>query len=75
MKMRTSAWEAQAHPFLKDTVLANEHLIDLYKNRKLSKEDVALILGTSADYTRWLISKWETRRNFSSEPSSGEIVS
>jgi hypothetical protein len=58
LKMRTEAWEAQKHPYFKDRLLGNEQLIRLYKLGKLTKEDVASVLGTSPDYTDWLINKW-----------------
>jgi DNA-directed RNA polymerase subunit RPC12/RpoP len=58
LKIRTTQWEAQKHPFFKDRLLGNEHLIRLYKQGKLTKEDVANVLGTSSQYTDWLITKW-----------------
>ena len=58
LRIRTDKWEAQKHPYFKDRLLGNESLIRLYKQNKLTKEDVASILGTSADYTDWLVSKW-----------------
>lgn len=63
LKIRTDKWEAQKHPFFKDRLLGNEHLIRLYKQGKLTREDVASILGTSADYTDWLINKWRVDDN------------
>ena len=67
LKIRTEAWEAQKHPFFKDRILGNESLIRLYKQGKLNKEDIANILGTSADYTEWLISKWRVDMNTTPE--------
>lgn len=61
LKIRTEQWEAQKHPFFKDRLLGNESLIRLYKSGKLTKEDVASILGTSSDYTDWLINKWNIK--------------
>lgn len=58
LKMRTTSWEAQKHPFFRDRLLGNEQLIRLYQQNKLTKEDVANILGTSPEYTDWLVTKW-----------------
>jgi len=58
LKIRTEAWEAQKHPLFKDRLFGNEHLIRLYKENKLNKEDISKILGTSPDYVDWLVSKW-----------------
>ena len=58
LKIRTEQWEAQKHPYFKDRLLGNEHLIRLYKSGKISAEDVSGILGTSSQYTEWLITKW-----------------
>lgn len=58
LRMKTESWEAQKHPMFKDRILANDHLIKLYMDKKITDEDVAKVLGTSKDYTKWLISKW-----------------
>jgi len=58
LKIRTEAWEAQKHPFFKDRILANEHLVKLYQEKKITNVDVAKILGCSIDYVRWLIKKF-----------------
>lgn len=63
LKIRTTAWEAQKHPFFKDRLLGNESLIRLYKEGRLNKEEIASILGTSADYADWLINKWSVDIN------------
>jgi DNA-directed RNA polymerase subunit RPC12/RpoP len=57
LKIKMDAWEAQKHPFFKDRVLASKHLIKLYKDQKITKEDISLILETSPDYIDWLLSK------------------
>ena len=41
LKIRTEAWEAQKHPFFKDRVLYNKHLVKLYQSGIISKEDVS----------------------------------
>lgn len=58
LKIRTDAWEAEKHVWFKDRFLANDHLVRMYQIGKINKEDVALVLGTSPDYTDWLIDKW-----------------
>lgn len=57
LKIRTKAWEALKHPFFKDRILANKHLWNLYKEGKITKEDIAKILGCSSDYVNWLNEK------------------
>jgi DNA-directed RNA polymerase subunit RPC12/RpoP len=57
LKIRTDAWEALKHPFFKDRILANPYLMELYREGKITKHDVALVLGTSLDYCDWLIKK------------------
>jgi hypothetical protein len=59
LAIKTDIWESLKHPFFKDKLLGNTHLIQLYKENKLSKEDVAKILGTSPDYTEWLVQHWK----------------
>lgn len=58
LKIRTDAWEAQKHPFFKDKLLANEHLVELYRENKITDKDVAKILQVSPDYVYWLIDRW-----------------
>lgn len=58
LKVKTEAWEAQKHPYFKDRLLGNEHIILLYKEGRLSREDVAKIFEVSNDYVDWLLSKW-----------------
>jgi len=57
LKIRTDAWEAGKHPFFKDRVLYNHHLMNLYLQRKITKQDVAKILECSEDYIDWLLQK------------------
>jgi len=56
--IKPDVWESQGHKFFKDRILCNEHLIKLYKEKKISAEDVSSVLGTSPAYTSWLIKKW-----------------
>jgi len=58
LKIRTDAWEATKHPYFRDKLLGNQHLITLYKDNKITKEDIGKILQTSPDYIDWLITKW-----------------
>ena len=58
LKIRTEAWEAQQHPFFKDKILYNPYLVQLYRDNKITAEDVAKILQVSPDYVYWLIEKW-----------------
>lgn len=57
LKIRMECWEALKHPFFKDRILANPYLMEMYKEGKISKHDVAKVLGTSLDYIDWLIKK------------------
>ena len=59
LRIKTDAWEAQKHSFFKDRILGNSHLIKLYKENKLTKQDLALIFETSTDYVDWLVNKWK----------------
>lgn len=55
LKIKTDKWEEQKHPLFKDRILANKHLWTLYKKEgKITKEDIAKILGVSIDYIGWL---------------------
>ena len=61
-KIRPEAWEAQKHPFFKDRILHNTHIVKLFKENKLSKEDVAAIFECSTDYIEWLINRWNENK-------------
>ena len=61
LKIRTDAWEAIGHPFFKDRILGNEHLIRLYKEGTIKKEDVAKVLCVSDDYIDWLCKRWKVK--------------
>lgn len=58
LKLKTDIYDSQKHPFFRDRILGNSHLIELYKENKLTKEDLAKIFETSTDYVTWLVSKW-----------------
>jgi len=50
LKIKMDAWDALKHPYFKDRILANEHLWKLYKEGKITKGDIAKILGCAIDY-------------------------
>lgn len=58
LKIRIDKYEAIRHPYFRDRILGNVHLIKLYRAGKITKKDVSDILGTSEDYTEWLVEKW-----------------
>ena len=61
LKIRTTAYDAQKHPFFRDRILYNDHLVNLVIEGTLTKEDVAQILECSPDYIDWLITKWKIK--------------
>ncbi|HUS50697.1 MAG TPA: hypothetical protein VMZ91_11060 [Candidatus Paceibacterota bacterium] len=63
LHVKPDVWEVQEHKFFRDKILCNEHLVKLYKQNKITKEDVALILGTSPTYVLWLVEKWFNNDN------------
>lgn len=50
LKIKMDKWDALKHPFFKDRIIANEHLWKMYKEGKITKQDVANVLGTSDKY-------------------------
>ena len=58
LKIRTEKWDAEKHPFFKDSILTNKHLIKLYKDKIITKEDVGKILGSGIFFVNWLVDKW-----------------
>jgi ribosomal protein L37AE/L43A len=58
LRVKPDVWEAAKHPFFKDKILANPHLVKLYKAGKLSAEDVGLVLSASPAYVEWLVRRW-----------------
>lgn len=57
LKRRTTHFEEFISPFLEDKILNNRPLFALYKEGKLTKEDVAAVLGVSPKYVDWLDEK------------------
>ncbi len=62
LKIRMESWEAQKHPFFADRVVANRHLVNMYLEDKITREDVAKVLEVSPDYVSWLLDKWGLMR-------------
>ena len=56
--IKPETWETYKHPFFKDKLLYNSHLVKLYNEKKITADDVAKILGCSDKYVDWLIKKW-----------------
>lgn len=57
--MRTENYDLIKHPFFINKVLASLPIIKCYLQNKLTKTDIANILGVSIFYIDWLIKKWE----------------
>ena len=57
-KVRPEHWESQKHPFFRDRILGNPHLVSMYQKKRITKEDVSKILEVAPDYVDWLINKW-----------------
>jgi len=57
--LKMDALEAIKHPFWKDRVLGNEHIVRLFKVGVLTKEDIAKIFNVSNDYAEILVAKWQ----------------
>ena len=65
MKRRTKDFEPHISPFFDNggKILHNRPLMELYHKGKLTKEEVSLVLGTSADYVLWLEEKFYKGKN------------
>jgi len=75
LRIRTTAYEAQKHPFFRDRILYNKPLLALYKEGKLTQKDVASVLECSEDYIEWVINKIEKNRippDIAEQQTSGE---
>ena len=72
LKIRTAEWEAQKHPYFKDRILANKHLVRLYNEGRVNRTDVAAILECSENYVDWLIEKWAKINEPTKEASVAE---
>jgi len=58
LNIRTDKYKEGKESFFKDRILFNKHLWKLYKENKITKEDIAKILGTPTDYVSWLEKKF-----------------
>lgn len=74
LKIRTDIWEAQKHPYFKDRLLGNEHIINLFKQGILTKEDLAKIFEVSTSYAEWLIDKWKLDKKEDTEISTSSNI-
>ena len=57
LKIKMDVWESQKHPYFKDRILGNEHLISLFQEGKVTRVDLAKIFEVSPDYIDWLVVK------------------
>jgi len=59
LKRKTENYDPFISPFFaEDKILINKPLMDLYFAKKITKEEVSKVLGTSSDYIDWLIDKF-----------------
>jgi len=58
LRMRMDHYDLQKHPMFRDRILCNRHLVKMYQQEKLTKEDVAKVLEVSNDYVEWLVKRW-----------------
>jgi len=65
--MKQDYWETMKHPFFESKVLGNKKLWTLYKENKITKADVAEVLGCSEKFVDWLESKIYLKKNSPSE--------
>jgi hypothetical protein len=52
--MKSEYWETLKHPFFESKVLANKKLWQMFKENKITKQDVAEVLGCSEKFIDWL---------------------
>lgn len=55
--MKQEYWETMKHPFFESKVLGNKKLWELYKEKILTKKQVAEVLGCSEKHIDWLEKK------------------
>jgi len=65
--MKSEYWETMKHPFFESKVLANKKLWELYKQNKITKKEVAEVLGCSEKHIDWLENKIYLKPNSPSE--------
>jgi len=54
LNIRTDKFKANKLELFKNKVLCNEHLWEMFKEGKITKKDMALVLNVSEDYIDWL---------------------
>ena len=57
LRLKMEHWDAQKHPFIKDRILFNQPLTDLYLQKVITKDKLAEILETSPDYIDWMVDR------------------
>jgi hypothetical protein len=65
--MKQEYWETMKHPFFESKVLANKKLWELFKANKITKTEIAEVLGCSEKYIDWLESKIYLKKNSPSQ--------
>jgi len=63
LRIRTNKYKAYKSPFFEDKILCNKPLLNLFKMGKITKSNVAEILGVPEDYITWLLDKIETKKD------------
>lgn len=58
LKRKTENFEPHVSPFFEDKILVNRPLMKLYHESKITKQDVANVLGTPIDYVDWIEKKF-----------------
>jgi len=61
LKIKTTEYDGIKHPYFKDKILFSKTLLKLHLQNKITKNDIAEVLGVSEYYVDWLISKWYER--------------
>ena len=57
LRRKTENYEPHISPFFENKILVNRPLFEAYHKKKISKTEVAEILGTSEDYIDWVEEK------------------
>ena len=71
LKIRTQAWEAQGHPFYKDTMLYNKALFEKYYGQTVVVNDkfIAEVLEVSEDFPAWVKQKSRPQEETNEQPT------
>jgi len=57
LRIRTKHYDSYKHPFYRDKVLCNDRLWELWREGKITKEDIGKILEVSSFYADWVEEK------------------